>query len=186
LKTKKEETIMATKKFMWVLFGILVISAWVLGSAIQAGAETMKCKTSGNSVKREVMPIPDVEGHTIVMGMRDGLAFFEDGEVGTYKNFTIADVIAGKGVLTQGYQLFTFLDGSTIITSFRQPQEPDPEGKFSWLIKSSTGEIQRGTGRFEGIKGSISCTGKQFKPEKGDLTGKSASDCTFTYTLPSK
>jgi hypothetical protein len=29
---------MATKKLMWVLFGILMISAWVLGSAIQAGA----------------------------------------------------------------------------------------------------------------------------------------------------
>jgi len=177
---------MAAKKSMWVLFGILLISVLFFGPAIQAAAETMRCKTSGNSVKREVMPIPDVEGHTIVMGMRDGLAFFEDGEVGTYKNFTVADVIAGKGVLTNGYQLFTFVDGSTIITSFRQPQEPDPEGKFSWLIKSSTGEIRRGTGRFEGIKGSISCTGKQFKPEKGDLTGKSAIDCTFTYTLPSK
>ena len=35
---------MATKKSMWVLFGILVISAWVLGSAIQAGAETMNYK----------------------------------------------------------------------------------------------------------------------------------------------
>jgi hypothetical protein len=34
---------MATKKLTWVLFGMLVISAWVL----QAGAETMKCRSSG-------------------------------------------------------------------------------------------------------------------------------------------
>jgi len=32
---------MANRKAMWLLFGILTISAWVLGSAIQAEAETM-------------------------------------------------------------------------------------------------------------------------------------------------
>jgi steroid delta-isomerase-like uncharacterized protein len=31
---------MATKKSMWMIFGSLMISAWVLGSAIQAGAQT--------------------------------------------------------------------------------------------------------------------------------------------------
>jgi hypothetical protein len=170
---------------MWVFWVILLISGWILGSAILAGAETMNCKTSGNSVKREVMQIPDVEGHTIVMGIRDGLAFFEDGEVATFRNFHTADVIAGKGVLTQGYQIFTFVDGSTMITSFRQTQEPDPGGKLAWLTKA-TGEILKGTGRFEGIKGSLSGTGKQFKPEKGDLTGKSAGNWTITYTLPPK
>src|SRR5271157_2630630 len=35
-----EEPIMATRKSIWVLFGILVTSAWVFGSAIQAGAQT--------------------------------------------------------------------------------------------------------------------------------------------------
>ena len=176
---------MATKRSMWILFGILVMAAWVLGSAIQAGAETLKCKASGNVVKREVMPIPDVEGHTYNMLMRDGLAFFENGEVATFKAFTMSDVTAGKGVLTNGYQLFTFVDGSTMITSFHSTQEPDPEGKFAWLIKG-TGEIRKGTGRFEGIKGNISGTAKQFKPEKGDISGKSFWDWTFTYTLPSK
>ena len=91
----------------------------------------------------------------------------------------------GKGVLTNGYQLFTFVDGSTIITSFSSVQDPDPEGKFAWLIKG-TGEIRKGTGRFEGIKGSISGSCKQLKPEKGDLSGKSVWDWTFTYSLPSK
>jgi steroid delta-isomerase-like uncharacterized protein len=31
---------MTTRKSTWVIFGIFVISAWVLGSAIQAGAQT--------------------------------------------------------------------------------------------------------------------------------------------------
>jgi len=37
---KKEELIMTTKRLRWGLFGILVVAAWVLGSAIQAGAQT--------------------------------------------------------------------------------------------------------------------------------------------------
>ena len=176
---------MATKKSMWVLFGILAISAWVLGSAIQAGAETLKCKTSGNAVKMERISIPDVEGHTMNLMMRDGLAFFEDGEVVAYKSFSTWDGISGKRGRAQGYLLFPFVDGSTIITSFHQLLEADPEGKVAYYTKS-TGEILKGTGRFEGIKGSLSGTGKQFKPEKGELTGKATSDYTFTYTLPSK
>jgi len=35
---------MATRKSILILFGILLILAWVLGSAIQAGAETMNYK----------------------------------------------------------------------------------------------------------------------------------------------
>ena len=44
-----------------------MLSIWIFGSVIQAEAETMKCKASGNAVKREVMPIPDVEGHSYNM-----------------------------------------------------------------------------------------------------------------------
>ena len=176
---------MVTRKSSCILFSILVVSAWVLGSAIQAGAETMKCKSSGNAVKREAIPIPDVEGHRISIIMRDGLAFFEDGEVAAYKSFGQSEVIAGKGGLSQGYNLYTFVDGSTIITSYHQLLEADPEGKLEYYTKT-TGEILKGTGRFEGIKGNSSATGKQFKTEKGELTGKSTSDYTFTYTLPPK
>lgn len=176
---------MTVKKAMCLFFGLSLILTGILGSVMQAAAETMKCQTSGNSVKREVMQIPDVEGHTIVMGIREGLAFFEDGEVSAFKNFHTADVLAGKKVLTQGYQVFTFLDGSTIITSFHQIQEPDPGGRLAWITKA-TGEILKGTGRFEGIKGSLSGTGKQFKAEKGELTGKSAGNWTISYTLPRK
>jgi hypothetical protein len=176
---------MTIKKSMWVLFGICVISAWVFGSTIQAGAETMKCQTSGIMVKREVIPIPGVEGHTLNISMRDGLAFFEQGEVSLFKAFASGYGITGKGGQAQGYFSFTFVDGSSIITSFRQTSEPDSEGKFASYNKF-TGEILKGTSRFEGIKGSLSGDGKLFKPEKGELSGKSNNHLTFTYTLPSK
>jgi hypothetical protein len=184
-KVNKEKTFMAKRKSIWILFGILVISTWVLGPAIQAGAETMNCKTSGNSVKREAAQIPDVEGHTININMREGLAFFENGEVAALKSSSTWDGISGKRGRSQGYMAFTFVDGSTIIISFLQMLEADQEGKLSYFTKS-TGEILKGTGRFEGIKGSASGTGKQLKAEKGELTGKTANDWTYTYTLPTK
>jgi hypothetical protein len=176
---------MATKKSMWIIFSILVISAWVLGSAIQAGAETMKCKTSGNSDKREAAQIPDVEGHTININLREGVAFFENGEVASLKSYSTWDGISGKKGRAQGYAVYTFIDGSTIIISFLQLLEADQEGKLAYNTKS-TGEILKGTGRFEGIKGTVSGTGKQLKAEKGELSGKAANDWTFYYTLPTK
>jgi hypothetical protein len=170
---------------IWVVVPILVITAWLLGSVSHGRAETMKCRSSGNVVKMEVIPIPDVEGHAIGVIKRDGLAFFEGGEVATFNALATFDAIGGKGAQAQGYILFTFVDGSSIITTFRQPMEPDPGGKFTWDSKF-TGEILKGTGRFLGIKGSLSGTGKQFKPEKGELTGKSFNDWTLTCTLPGK
>jgi len=76
---------MATKKSMCVLFGIVVILAWVLGSAIQAGAETMKFNVSNVVTKGERYPVGDVEQHGIVYLMRDGVAVLENGEVGSMK-----------------------------------------------------------------------------------------------------
>jgi hypothetical protein len=176
---------MVRKRQMVLFEVILVTSAWVLGFAFQAGAETLKCQTSGNAVKMERMAIPDIEGHTINMEMRDGLTFFADGEVAILKSFATWDGIEGRGGWAQGYSLFTFIDGSTIFISFNQLREADAYGRFAYYCKN-TGEILQGTGRFEGIKGSLSGTGKQFKPEKGELTGKATSDWTFTYTLPPK
>ena len=72
---------MASRKSLLIFFGIFMLSIWVFGSVIQAEAETMKCKASGNVVKREVMPIPDVEGHSYNMLTRDGLAFLKMGKL---------------------------------------------------------------------------------------------------------
>ena len=54
---------MATKKLVLVFFGILVISSLILGSAIQAGAETLKFKFYSYVTQNESVPVGDVEGH---------------------------------------------------------------------------------------------------------------------------
>src|SRR4030043_317537 len=127
---------MTTKKSMWILFGILVISAWVLGSVMPGHAETMKCRTAG--------------------------------------------VVPGKSSQAIGYTIFTFEDGSTFVQRFQRLQ-----GSDKTLPAQVASELIKGTGRFEGIKGSASGTGKRPPEVKGEAK-KYFSDMTFTYTLPTK
>ncbi len=82
---------MATKKSMWVLFSILVISAWILGSAIQAGAETLKGKAVLISTKLERIPAGFEEGHFLGVEILEGLALFENGEIAKLKVTSVVD-----------------------------------------------------------------------------------------------
>ncbi len=91
---------MATRKSIWALFGILVISAWVLGSAIHAEAETMNYKVYTWVSKGENYPVGDVEGHQIALLVRGALYAFENGEVATATVVGISDQIKGKGPFT--------------------------------------------------------------------------------------
>jgi hypothetical protein len=169
---------MATKKSMCVLFGTLVISAWVLGSAIQARAETMKCRIATTTTKDESVPVSDEEGHSLHLLITEGLAFFENGEIAKVRSHNLSDSIPGKGPQVIGYTIYTFEDGSTIVQRFQRLMVDDKSAK-------ATGELIKGTGRFAGIKGTVSGTSKSFHGSKGEAT-RNTSDMTFTYTLPTK
>jgi hypothetical protein len=170
---------MATKKSVWVLFGILVISAWILGSVIQAGAETMKCRIATTTTKDESVSVGDEEGHSLHLLITEGLAFFENGEIAKVIAHVLNDRISGKGGQSIGYTIYTFEDGSTIVQRF---QRLLVSGDLSAKV---TGELIKGTGRFEGIKGTVSGASKNFPASKGEAS-RNASDITFTYTLPTK
>jgi hypothetical protein len=172
---------MATKKLMCILFGILVISAWVLGSAILAGAETMKCKSIATATKDETISVSDEEGHFLRLRISEGLAFFENGEIAKVRLYSLSDTVkkGGQGI---GYILYTFDDGSTIVNRYQRLMVADQSGNYSAKTKS---EIIKGTGRFEGIKGTSSSTGKDF-PATKEEAGRVFNDSTLTYTLPTK
>ncbi len=92
------------------------------------------------------------------------------------------DSIPEKGNQSIGYTIYTFEDGATIVVRFQRVLVPDTSGKLS---AKTTTELIKGTGRFEGIKGTTSSTGKVFPPGKGEAF-RYTDDVTFTYTLPSK
>jgi hypothetical protein len=174
---------MATKKLICVLFGILVISAWVLGSAIQATAETLNYKSYTYATKGEIVPIGDVEGHILIFDLRRGFYVFENGEVATSNIVAQVDQVKGVGSVMM-YTTITFADGSTIIIKSQgtvggEVQRVSGSGEFR-------SEIIKGTGRFEGIKGTASSKNKFIPPEKGEPGPKSFGEGTMNYTLPSK
>lgn len=88
---------MAMKKLIWAVFGMLMISAWVLGSAIQGVAETMNYKFYRYVIKEEPVRIGDVEGHAMSLTIRGGFCVFQNGEVATSRSVVTADVIKHSG-----------------------------------------------------------------------------------------
>jgi hypothetical protein len=184
-KTKKEGATMAKRKSILVLLGVLGITAWVLGSAIQAGAETMNYKFYNWVIKSETVPISDMEGHAVGLVMRGGFFVFENGEVATANQVATFDHIKGEGPVVW-YITINFANGSTIIIKNQCTMAGASTASPS--LNACTGEITKGTGRFEGIKGTNAQGDKPkvFPLEKGEVYPKSILEGTITYTLATK
>jgi len=161
---------MYTKKTIWVLFSILVISAWVLGSAAPAQAEDLKCKLISMYTKVETNKIDDQEGHIIGIYERKGLMVHENGEVANELNRGVFDSIKGVSKY-QGYCLQTFKDGSTMMMKH--------QGTINKGQLEASFEFIKGTGRFEGIKGRGTYSGQNYE-------NFNYLQFTGTYTLPQK
>ncbi len=176
---------MAIRRFFigLAVASIFVIGIWLLGFVPQATAETLNFKNFTHAVRAEVFPIPDVEGHFVRFTLREGVYIFENGELAWNKQALYNDLIKGAGAIDV-YNIITFQDGSTITTHTKARVEATPAGVQTGA--KVTGEIIHGTGRFHGIKGTLSGSSKVFPPEKGEPAGKTLTEGTFVYTLPSK
>lgn len=177
---------MATKKSWWILFGIIVTAAWVLGATFQAGAETLNYKLYTYVTKYERVPIGDVEGHAVSMTVRNSFFVLESGEVATAFSVSTGDTTKGTGPFSQ-YTTITFPDGSIITTKTQGTVEGRPVYSVGEYASGGwTGEILQGTGRFQGIKGTVTSKSKFLPIEKGELGPKGIGEGTLTFTLPSK
>jgi len=167
----------------WCLTGSLLIMAWVLMPATQARAETVKIKYSTQFTKREVVPVPGEKGHIVGLYERRGVAIVEN-EVAATAICGTLDGIKKKASF-QGYTQLTFKDGSTWALT-HQGTLVRPPGEELGLYKIK-GELIKGTGRFEGIKGKYSGTGRYITPfTKDETKGDNWMEITATYTLPKK
>jgi hypothetical protein len=149
----------------------------------QAGAETVKYRVTSYITKIEVIPVPDVKGHIVGVYERRGVAVSEDGEVASYLSRGTFDYIKSNGPV-QGYTQLTYEDGSTTMVKY-QGTLTLPQGKKLPSLKGK-GEYIKGTGRFKGIKGSVSFSGKFVTPYSKETKGDVFVDLTATYTLPSR
>ena len=172
---------MAAKKCVRVLLGILVISVWFLWSASLVKSETLNFKYYTYGIKEESVPIGDVEGHQLTFNARRGFYVFQNGEVATLNNVsTLERVKDGSSIM--GYSTLTFADGATIIIRVQGTIGSGVPG--SPALGALRSEIIKGTGRFEGIKGTTSAKTKFLPPEQGEPGPKGIGEGTMNYTLP--
>jgi hypothetical protein len=176
---KKEERTMNTKKSGWLVLAIFLMMAGLLIAISEGFAETRNLKFVDRVTKMEFLPIPDVEGHTVGMAVFEGVAIFNDGELGWRKGIIIFDSPKfGAGPVTQ-YLTTTFPDGSSTTSYFKATGTGDPSAKGSF-------EITHGTGRFQGVKGTGTFSAKFFPADKGEVGWKTIGEGSFAYTLPAK
>jgi hypothetical protein len=167
----------------WILILILIIAAWLLGSFTEAVAETKKYRSVAQFSKAEYMPIGDIEGHIFAMFEFRGLVFI-DGEVAVFTGWAQGDFIKGVG-LVQNYYKLVYEDGSTQVLKSKFTSKIAPDGKTG-LYEDGKGEFIMGTGRFAGIKGTDSYTGKRIMPISPGLKearGDFIIEGIQTYTL---
>ncbi len=158
----------------------LIIFAFGM-SVTQAVAGTMKFRAVLFHTKVETIKVEDVEGHVVGIFESTGLASLETGEVAVFEVLGgTFDYTKGSGI-HYGYDRLTFEDGSTIDIKGEGTARPDPKGKGS-LFKSTSMVITQGTGKYAGIRGEASYTGRRVVP-----IGAGAQlylDWILTYTLP--
>ena len=166
-------------KLWFAILAVIILAAFTI--AIQAGAETIKSRQVLFITKGEVLQVGDVPDHIIGLYDQTGLASFDTGEVASIAQKGTLDYIKGSGTI-QGYAITTYEDGSTTTSKWHGTTRPDPGGKGS--LFESTWTYTHGTGRFAGIQGGGTSTGRRFVPFGGGA--QLYTDSTGTYTLPPK
>jgi hypothetical protein len=174
---------MVAKRSMWCLIILLGTLGWLLGLSAATSAETLNYKTYTYIVKSEKSFVGDAEGHAVILNVRRAFWVFENGETATSLATQGTDTTQGSGTMFQ-YVIITFADGSTIATKAQGTVTGTAPGVST--STTFTGEILKGTGRFQGIKGTQTLKFKSFPLEKGEDASKAVGEGAFTYTLPPK
>jgi len=163
---------------------VFLIAALILVPAAQAGKVTRKVRVTSYITKVEVVPVPDVEKHVVGVYERRGVSVYENGETAAYHTRGTFDFTKGQGPF-RGYTQQSFADGSTFIVKYQGASTVATGEKLPSF--KGTSEYIKGTGRFEGIKGKVSFSGKYVTPYTKDKTkGEVYMEATATYTLPKK
>lgn len=143
-------------------------------------AEDVEYTVSGYLSKVELIPIPDVDKHTIGIFERRGVVIFKNGETAAFHSRGTWDHIDSNGTF-QGYSTLTFEDGSTIMSKSSGNISKEV-GKLP--ILTGKGEYIMGTGQYEGIKGNTTYTGNFITPYNDKTKGDAVMNVKGSYTLP--
>jgi len=96
----------------------------------------------------------DQEPHVLSTEELDGLFFSNDDQKAKYRAAAQIYVIGETRVYGQGYEVYTFDDGSTLSLRIGMRKEGEVGDSYSGGI-----EVLNGTGRYRGVSGSGTFTG---------------------------
>ena len=164
------------------IVGIMALIVFAMGMVLVGYA---MAEERGNVAVREVfyaptihiLKVPDVEGHTIHLWESKGIGFNEKWGAYLITSTYTMDLIKGEGPV-QGYNQYTYPDGSTITNKFECKLMGGGRSVSGASSGEGTGTYIKGTGKFEGIQGGG--TFKVYIPGPGQYY----SDGEYEYTLP--
>lgn len=172
-------------KRIWIgLFaGALSLTVLLFISIGHAAAEDMKLqlKISDYGVSTDLKRLPDDRRHLLALSHRQGNAETDDGEKAEYEAYSIIDAWVGVKGYRKGYSVLTFADGSRIFYSWTADSKRNSDNLPS--LKGA-GEVTRGAGKFEGIKGKVEFSGVQDKATSEDPRRTRTTNLVLVYTLP--
>ena len=158
-----------------------ILLALVFGILGQVEGQTTTYKLSCFFSMSQVFPEDVGKEYTHALYEVKGLGYLENGEAVPYSGWTTVEILKGSA---QGYALHTWADGSTTVSTASFNVTKSSDGKIS--LSEGTFEFIKGTGRFTGVKGNTSFTGKRLIPQ----SEKEREDCLYKgvtlYTVPGK
>lgn len=159
---------------------IVLTAACFSAASVQADAEqttTVDVRVVLSGPNPTMLPAGDDENHMVGLGRREGEAVFSDGRKAKYSNIFVVDWYKGKSAAMWGYTKMLFNEGSWLFFKWDSAvvgaDENGPVGK-------GKGTILKGTGPYEGIKGTAEFTNRRLK----DPPGAAEAKAVLTYTLP--
>jgi hypothetical protein len=175
---------MSTERgFRLVALGVIAVFGTVSLATAAEKTVNQKPRDVYHVVKAEVMQVGDVPSHIVGIFDASGLEFNMDtGEVCNYAVKVFVDLTNGTGP-HQSYTVTTCTDKSTTSGLAKGVTTAQPDGTSTF---EGTFTFTGGTGRFSGIKGGGSYTGKRMAPITPGGAADSFSDGVVTYTLPSQ
>lgn len=156
----------------------------LLSSAVPASAKSsaiLTVEASSQIVSSQWLAAGDENGHVIGLQQREGTGTFSNGETARYSTVSTFDSYRSKNGTSKGYSTFTFSDGSTIILSWTADIIRKPDGLST---NHGKGVIIKGSGRFKGIEGGSTFSGRQLKSVADDPKQTASQSATINYTLP--
>ena len=157
----------------------LLAISWVL--PVCALQHEVGGKLVEHTVREERVSLGEDPSFRVGLHENRGLVFFDGGEVATALTIHTFDGRSTEARSTHaGYRRFTFEDGSTQVIRF--------EGTGGWnleedkFVYQGAYEYIHGSGRFDGIQGGGSDSGKSYDSVEEGVGG--FSEFTGSYTMP--